>query len=68
MRTCIFYSVMKSDIDSVKVLIKYKASLDHVDTFGKNLLDYAMENFNINIIKILVKHGANLGKECAKGK
>ena len=68
MRTCIFYSVMKSDLDSIKVLIKYKASLDHVDTYGKNLIAYAIEYFNINIIRILVKHGANLGKDGAKGR
>ena len=59
---------MKSDLDSIKVLIKYKASLDHVDTHGKNLLDYATENFDKNIIWVLVKHGANLGKDGVKGK
>ncbi len=68
MRTPVFYSVMKNDVESVRTFIRYKASLDHVDTASCSLLDYAYENYNLEILRLLVRHGVTLGKDGTKGR
>ena len=68
MRTPLFFSVMKKDVESVRLFLRYRASLDHIDTNGKSLLDYAFESYDLDIVKLLVRHGVTLGKEGARGK
>ena len=68
MRTPLFFSVMKKDVESVKLFLRYRASLDHIDTNGKSLLDYAYESYDLEIVRLLVRHGVTLGKDGSKGK
>lgn len=54
-RTPIYYAVIKGNIEILKILIQYNANIAYVDSYGKNLLEYANEYKNQQIVNYLIK-------------
>lgn len=65
-RSPIFYSVIRDEKTSVKVLGN-ESYMNFDDVHGKTLLDYARENHNQEILCYLVEKGSNLGHNFCKG-
>lgn len=59
-RTPLIYASYFNDIETVKYLISKKANLFHKDRANKNALAYAMEENNLEIVKILVNAGLGI--------
>jgi outer membrane protein assembly factor BamB len=57
--TALWFATSKSHLDVVKVLVKYKAQLDGMDTvWGTSPLDWAVENDQPEMIELLLAAGA----------
>jgi len=58
---------LQNKIDLIKILLKKEWNdLNFTDRNGYNLLDYAIKENSLDIIKLLVNHGAILGKSIQK--
>ncbi|CDZ81089.1 Phosphocholine transferase AnkX [Candidatus Rubidus massiliensis] len=58
--TALHLAVILKDIDAVMRLLKENINVDHIDNYGKTALWYAFsENYNLEIIKMLLKGNSN---------
>ena len=56
-------AVFASHVPIVKTLLKLYADVSVVDHSGKTALNYAAANGNVEIIKLLVAHGADVNRQ-----
>lgn len=53
--------------ETLKLLLKYNANINHVDDAGKMALDRCIDTKNIEFAKFLITHGANVEHQNAQG-
>lgn len=61
-----FDAVVDNDYFLVKKLVK-KVNVNVADKYGYQAIVYAINNGNYDIVKLLIKHGANLNKQSVYG-
>ncbi|XP_077229916.1 potassium channel KAT2-like isoform X2 [Tasmannia lanceolata] len=57
----------KSELNTVGELLKYESDTNSTDALGKTALHVAIENGNLDKVKILLERGANMDRPDARG-
>jgi len=50
--------VKQNDIEALSLLLSYGANVNAKDLFGRSCIDFAISESNIEMIDLLLKHGA----------
>lgn len=63
-RTALFYAAYLNDLKTVKYLIKNNANIYHRDFVNKSVLQYAIENNAVDVVRYLFTQGLNKKDAC----
>ena len=58
-RTCLMYTSHKGSYEATQMLLEFKAKVNMKDDYGKTALHFASEHDHIDVVRLLLQHGAD---------
>ena len=58
--TPLMWAVKKDYFEIIKLLVEYKADINHKDDEGTPIIQYAVENESVDIVKFLIEKGLGI--------